>query len=64
MECDYLNGWTKQGHIRKNLTQNREPQRHNWLTGEHITDWSSSDSVYELLWVTDENEILNNTWKL
>ena len=29
-ECDYLNGWIfclKNGHIRKNLTQNGEPQR-------------------------------------
>ena len=25
-ECDYLNGWIKNGHIRKNLTQNGEPQ--------------------------------------
>ena len=26
-ECDYLNGWIKNGHIRKDLTQNGEPQR-------------------------------------
>ena len=25
-ECDYLNGWIKNGHIRKNLTANGEPQ--------------------------------------
>ena len=25
-ECDYLYGWIKNGHIRKNLTQNGEPQ--------------------------------------
>ena len=29
-ECDYLNGWIKNGHIRKNLTQNGEPQRYSW----------------------------------
>ena len=26
-ECDYLYGWLKNGHIRRNLTQNGEPQR-------------------------------------
>ena len=25
MECDHLYGWIKNGHIRKNLTQNHEP---------------------------------------
>ena len=29
-ECDNLNGWIKDGHIRKNLTQNGEPQRYSW----------------------------------
>ena len=30
-ECDYLNGWIKKnGHIRKNLSQNGEPQRYSW----------------------------------
>ena len=30
-ECDYLNGWIKKkNHIRKNLTQNGEPQRSSW----------------------------------
>ena len=31
-ECDYLSSLikTKHGHIRKNLTQNREPQRSSW----------------------------------
>ena len=34
MECDYLNGWIKKkhGHIRKNLTQNGESERHSWRT--------------------------------
>ena len=32
MECDYLNGWIKSGHICKNLTQNGEPQRYSWGT--------------------------------
>ena len=27
-ECDYLNGWMKNGHIRKSLSQNGEPQRY------------------------------------
>ena len=33
-ECDYLSGWTEKenGHIRKNLTQNGEPQRPSWGT--------------------------------
>ena len=30
MECDYLNGWIKNGHIRKHFTQNGEPQRYSW----------------------------------
>ena len=29
-ECDYLCGWIKIGHMRKNLTQNSEPQRYSW----------------------------------
>ena len=29
MECDYLNG-LKIAHIRKNLTQDGEPQRYSW----------------------------------
>ena len=29
-ECNYLNSWIKNGHIRKNLTQNGEPQRYSW----------------------------------
>ena len=32
MECDYLSGWIKNGHICKNLTQNGEPQRYSWGT--------------------------------
>ena len=32
MECDYLNGWTRNGHIRKNLTQDGEAQRYSWGT--------------------------------
>ena len=32
MECDYLNGWIKNGHMRKNLTQNSEPKRSSWGT--------------------------------
>ena len=31
-ECDYLNGWIKKGHVRKNLTRNGEPQRYSWGT--------------------------------
>ena len=31
-ECDYLNGWNKNGHIRKNLTQKGEPQIYSWGT--------------------------------
>ena len=27
-KCDYLNGWLKNGHMRRNLTQNGEPQRY------------------------------------
>ena len=30
-ECDYLNGWIKNGRIRQNRTQN-EPQRYSWST--------------------------------
>ena len=30
MECDYLNGWIKNGHIGKNLTKKGEPQRYSW----------------------------------
>ena len=33
-ECDYLNGWIKNDHIRKNLTQNGEPKRYSWGTSE------------------------------
>ena len=29
-ECDYLYGWTKNGQIRKNLTQNGDTQRYSW----------------------------------
>ena len=30
-KCDYLNGWSeKNSHIRKNLTQNGEPQKLSW----------------------------------
>ena len=29
-EFDYLNGWIKNGHIRKNLTHNGEPHRYRW----------------------------------
>ena len=29
-ECDYLNGWIKNSHICKNLTQNGEAQRYDW----------------------------------
>ena len=29
-ECDHLNGWIKNGHICKNLTQNGELQRYSW----------------------------------
>ena len=32
MECDYLNGWIKNGHIRKDRIQNGEPQRYGWRT--------------------------------
>ena len=31
-ECDYLKGSIKNGHIRKNLIQNGEPQRYSWET--------------------------------
>ena len=32
-ECNYLNGWIKKnGHIRKNLARNGEPQRYSWGT--------------------------------
>ena len=31
-ECDYLNDWIENGHIRKNLTQNGEPKRYSWGT--------------------------------
>ena len=31
-ECDYLNGWIKNGHILKNFTQNGESQRYSWGT--------------------------------
>ena len=31
-ECDYLIGWIKNGHIRKNLTQNGEQQTYSWGT--------------------------------
>ena len=30
MECDYLYGWIKNSHIRKNLTKSGEPQRYSW----------------------------------
>ena len=35
-ECDYPNGWTKNGHIRKNLKQKGEPQRSSWGTQKKI----------------------------
>ena len=48
-KCDYLNGWTthkkkkkkkKNRHIRKNVTQNGDPQRHSWGTRRrHNTLW-------------------------
>ena len=31
-EWDYLKGWIKNDHIRKNLTQNGEPERYSWGT--------------------------------
>ena len=34
IECDYLNGWTKKGHICKNLTKNGELQRSSWCNAE------------------------------
>ena len=30
MECEYLSGWIRNGHISKNLTQNGEPQSSSW----------------------------------
>ena len=49
MECDYLNGWIKNGHIRKNLTNNGEPQRYRWGTQKKKKKrsiyWSSSSPV-------------------
>ena len=32
MACDYLNGWIKNGQIRKNLTQNGELKSYSWGT--------------------------------
>ena len=40
-EYDYPNGWIKNGHIRKNLTYNGEPQRSSWGTmrRRHPSSW-------------------------
>ena len=38
MECDYLSGWIKNGHIGKNLTENGEPQRYSWGMQKKKTD--------------------------
>ena len=48
MEYDYLsglNGWIKNGHIRKNLTRNGEPQRYSWVTQKKKKkDWTPVSS--------------------
>ena len=36
-ECEYLNGWTKNGHIPKNLTKKGENQRSSWRTQKKKT---------------------------
>ena len=36
-ECDYLNGWIKNGHIRKFLKQNGKPQRYSWRMQKKIS---------------------------
>ena len=45
-ECDYLKGWIKNGHIRKNLTQNGEPQLGFicWLVGCLTSQQHASES--------------------
>ena len=43
-ECDYLSGWIKNGHIRKNLTQNGEPQRYSWGTEQRFLLWLAVQS--------------------
>ena len=45
-ECDHLNGWIKNGLLRKNLTQNCEPQRYYWGTQKKTKnhDFHNSDA--------------------
>ena len=42
MECDYLYGWIKNGHISKNLTKTGRPQRHSW---ERRRRWRFHSSI-------------------
>ena len=38
-ECDYLYGWIKNSHIRKNLTKSGEPQRSSWGMQKKKRKW-------------------------
>ena len=44
-ECDYLNGWIKNGHIHKNLTESGEAQKYSWGTNKKKK--KVQNSVYE-----------------
>ena len=57
IQCDYLNGWIKNGPIYKNLPQNGEPQRYSWGTQKKKKPQPLFLSAYVLVW-----ELW--TWKL
>ena len=46
-EYDYLCSWIKNGHIRKNLTQNGEPQRYSWETQKKKKSWLQYSKVHQ-----------------
>ena len=48
MECDYLNGWIKNGHICKHLTQTGEPQRCSWGMQKKRKKWLKHFLLYWL----------------
>ena len=51
-ECDYLNGWIKNSHIRKNLTQNDEPQKYSWGTQKKKKNMHQcTNKQLRLLWL-------------
>ena len=46
MECDYLNGWIRNSHIGKNLTQSGEPKGYSWGRRRRRTHGSCSLSLH------------------